>query len=211
MAIVGMNGSGKTTFARQILRDRSFVVVFATKARDDSLYQPLEQAGFVIREHWSPYDWEETGERYVIFRPLPPGVRPTPDALRDQADAFREALYDIFVAGGWCCYFDEVRYISDDLGLIRPLNLLWLQGRSNNITMVASTQRPVAVPINMFEQASWIVTWRVSDADDRKRVAEYTGPLAPEVRVTAAMLPRHEFLAVKKYDDIAVRSRVELV
>lgn len=208
MAIVGMTGSGKTTFAQQILLDRSFVVVFATKARDDSLYKPLERQGFVIREHWSPTDWEDNNERYVIFKP--PLRRPTRQELDAQAEAFEEALLDVFQVGGWCCYFDEVRYLSDDLGLARPLNLLWLQGRSNNVTMVASTQRPVAVPRNMFEQASWIVTWRVSDLDDRRRTAEYTGPLASQVRVTAAVLPRHEFLAVKKYDDLAIRSRVEL-
>jgi hypothetical protein len=210
MAIVGMTGSGKTTFAQQILPFRGYVVVFATKAKDDSLYRPLERLGFVIRDEWTPTDWEETGERYVIFRPMRPGERPTRDVLERQAEAFRDALLDIFVTGGWCCYFDEVRYLADDLGLARELNVLWLQGRSNNVTMVASTQRPVAVPRNMFEQATWILTWRVSDKDDRVRTAEYTGPLAPQVRVTAGMLPRHEFLAVKKYDDVAVRSKVEL-
>lgn len=210
VAIVGMTGSGKTTFARQILKLRGYTVVFATKAKDDSLYKPLEQMGFVIRDEWDPGAWQETGERYVIFRPMRPGERPTRDVLERQAEAFREALLDVFVVGGWCCYFDEVRYLADDLGLARELNVLWLQGRSLNISMVASTQRPVAVPRNMFEQATWIITWRVSDKDDRYRTAEYTGELAPLVRVTAGRLPRHEFLAVKKYDDVAVRSRVEL-
>ena len=133
VAIVGMTGSGKTTFARQILKLRGYTVVFATKAKDDSLYKPLERMGFVIRDEWDPGAWEETGERYVIFRPMRPGERPTRDVLERQAESFREALLDVFVVGGWCCYFDEVRYLADDLGLARELNVLWLQGRSLNI------------------------------------------------------------------------------
>lgn len=205
-----MNGSGKTVFARQIIGLRDFVIVFATKAVDDSLYTPLERQGFVIRESWDPWEWEQTGERKVILRPLAPGQRPTKDVLVNQADVFRNALLDIFVAGGWCCYFDEVRYLSDNLNLRAELDLLWLQGRSNHISMVASTQRPVSVPINMFEQATWIFTWRVSDRDDRSRTAEYTGDLAPVVRATAGRLPRHEFLSIEKYADRALRSKVDL-
>jgi hypothetical protein len=215
IALVGMTGSGKTTLARQLLTLRDFVVVFGTKARDESLYEPLVKEGFVVKRKWTPWEWEDSKERYVIFAPGldlsdDPSPRETIEAQGKQAEAFRAALVQIFKAGGWCCYFDEVRYLSDDLGLARELNLLWLQGRSLGVTMMAATQRPRAVPLNCFEQAIWTFLWRVSDRDDRRRASEYTGMLSPVVFETAGRLPRNEFVCVNSVDDLIVRSKVRL-
>lgn len=213
VAIVGSTGSGKTTFARSILKLRDFVVVLGTKSRDPSLYAPLEADGFVRTEHWTPWEWEDTGQRYIIFAPElklsdDPSGKDVDRALDAQAQAFRRALVQIFKVGGWTVYADELRYLADDLRLTPELNLLYLQGRSLGVTMVASTQRPRAVPLNMFEQASWFYLWRVSDREDRRRASEMTGPLAGLVFETAARLPRHEFVAVNKVTDAIVRSRV---
>jgi hypothetical protein len=210
-----MTGSGKTTLARQLLPMRDFVVVFGTKARDESLYEPLTREGFVTKTKWNPWEWEQTRERYVIFAPPlelsdDPSPRETIEAQAKQAEAFRAALIQIFKAGGWCCYFDEVRYLADDLGLARELNLLWLQGRSLGVTMVASTQRPRSVPLNTFEQAIWSFLFRVSDRDDRRRASEFTGMLAPVVFEAVGRLPRNEFVTVNSVDDLIVRSRVQL-
>lgn len=215
VALVGMTKSGKTTLARQLLLDRDFSVVFGTKSRDESLYEPLEKLGFVRKSKWNPWEWEQTGERYVIFAPPleisdDPAPGETKRALTEQADKFRAALVQIYKAGGWCCYFDELRYLSDDLGLARELNLLWLQGRSLGATMVAATQRPRSVPLNMFEQATWTFLWKIADREDRRAASEKTGVLAPVVFETAARLPRNEFVCVNKVDDLAVRSRVQL-
>ena len=215
VSAVGMTKSGKTTLARNVIKARDFVVVLGTKPRDDSLYEPLEAEGFVRRENWTPWDWEDTGERYVIFAPpLELSQHPEPGevtkALAKQADAFRTALVQIFQAGGWCIYADEVRYLTDDLKLEPIMNLLWLQGRSNGITIFASTQRPRSVPLNTFEQATWSFLWRISDREDRRRASEMTGALAPIVFETAGKLPRNEFLLVDKVDDRIVRSRVVL-
>ena len=215
VALVGMTGSGKTVLARHLIELRDFVVVFGTKARDESLYDPLQRAGFVVKRKWTPWEWEQTRERFVIFAPElelsdDPGPRETLQAQAKQSEAFRAALVQIFKAGGWCCYFDEVRYLADDLNLSRELNLLWLQGRSLGVTMVAATQRPRAVPLNTFEQAVWTFLFRVSDRDDRRRASEYMGGLAPIIFDTAGALPRHEFVCVNGVDDLAVRSKVRL-
>lgn len=215
VALVGMTGSGKTTLARQLLPLRDYVVVFGTKSRDESLYEPLQREGFVTKTKWNPWEWEQTRERYVIFAPPlelsdDPSPKETTEAQAKQAEAFRAALVQIFKAGGWCCYFDEVRYLADDLGLARELNLLWLQGRSLGVTMVASTQRPRSVPLNTFEQAIWSFLFRVSDRDDRRRASEFTGLLAPVVFEAVGRLPRNEFVAVNSVDDLIVRSRVQL-
>lgn len=215
MALVAMTQSGKTTLARQLLGVRDFVVVFGTKVRDPSLYKPLEAAGYVRKDKWNPWEWEETGERYIIFAPpLEIGERPdareVSQALTKQSEAFRVAMLQIFKSGGWTIYADEVRYLQEELHLESELNLLYLQGASNDISLVAATQRPRSILLNAFNMASWFFIWNVADKEDRRRVAEYTGALAAQVFEAAAHLPRYEFICLNKVTGAIVRSRVEL-
>ena len=107
-------------------------------------------------------------------------------------------------------YFDEIRYLSDDLGLAREINLLYLQGRSNGITIVAATQRPRSVPLNVFAMATWFILWKISDRDDRRRAAEFAGELAPAAFEASSRMPRREFVVVNASDDLIVRSKVQL-
>jgi hypothetical protein len=210
ISFVGRTRSGKTEVARRLILVRDFVVVFATKARDDSLYKPLLRQGFVMVDKWDPWDWERTGERRVIFRPLREGDRPTPQVLADVRDKFGQALLDLFVSGHWLVYFDEIRFLTENLKLQTEIDLLYLQGASNKLTIAAGTQRPVSVPINMFEQAVWQFMWRISDKADRDRAAEYAGDLAPIVRVVTKTLPRYEFMGFDKNTDRAFRSKLIL-
>lgn len=203
MAIVGMAGSGKTTMARELLRLRDYVVVFGTKTQDASLYAPLQKQGYVLRSEWDPGDVDD---RKVIFRP--PLSEPTTKGLERQREAFREALLGIFDTGAWCVYLDEVRYLTETLKLATELDLLWLQGRSLGVTIVASTQRPVSVPLNMFEQSAHTFLFRITSRDDRARAGEFTGPNAGRVFETTAMLPPHEFLYIDSVHDQLARSRV---
>lgn len=203
IAIVGMAGSGKTTMARELLKLRDYVVVFGTKTQDASLYDPLRKQGFVIKDKWSP---DDTKDRRVIFRP--PLAEPTKAALEKQREAFREALLGIFDTGGWCIYLDEIRYLSETLKLQTELDLLWLQGRSLGVTIVASTQRPVSVPVNMFEQAAHLFLFRITRREDRATASEFTGPSAGVVFETTAMLPPHELLYIDSSRDILARTRV---
>jgi hypothetical protein len=204
VALVGSAGSGKTTLARDLLQLRDYVVVFGTKTADASLYDPLVRQGFVVRERWSP---QNTEEPKVIFRP--PLAAPTVEALQSQREAFRAAMLRVFQTGGWTLYLDEARYLSQTLKLGNELDLLWLQGRSLGITIVAGTQRPVSVPLNMFEQSRFSFYFRISGAEDRRTAAAYTGASAPMVYETTEILPAHEVLFVDSEQDILLRTRVE--
>lgn len=215
LAVVGETGSGKTTLVRSILQLRSFVVVLGTKSRDKDLYGPLESIGFERRNEWSPYDYEDTGERYVIFAPpLDIPDRATERELAQAEDAqaaeFRVVLVQINKSGGWCVDADEIATITNDMGLKRTVNLLYREGRSKNVSIVAGTQRPREVPLNVFQQAQWFFLWRISDKQDRDRAAEYTGALAPVVSATAAILPRHEFVCIHRPTGAIVRSKVSI-
>lgn len=73
IALAGKSKSGKTTLARQLLPRRDFVVVMATKKRDDSLYEPLIEMGYEVQDHFDPYDREHPK---VIFKPGSARSRP---------------------------------------------------------------------------------------------------------------------------------------
>lgn len=213
LAGIGETGSGKTTFERNILQLRSFSVVLGTKSRDDDLYPALESLGFVKRDSWNPYEWEDTRERYVIFAPpldIPDDAteKELADAEEEQAGRFRTALIQINKSGGWCVGCDEIATIAVDMGLRRTVNLVYREGRSKSVTMLGFTQRPREVPLNIFQQAQWFVIWKITDYDDRRRAAQYVGPLQPIVDYTIARLPRYEFLCIHKPTQQAVRSRV---
>lgn len=201
VTLAGGTGSGKTTFARQLLPRRKFVVVMATKAEDDSLYDPLLAMGFVIRSSWDP-DPESTP--WVIFKPpLVGGV----DGKDAQREAFRAALIDIFDEGRWCVYCDEVRYLTEFLNLKTEMELLWLQGRSLGISVVAATQRPVSIPILAFE-AQHLFVWRFSHKPDIDTISHFTGTLSPVVRQTVPRLPKHEVLHVQPEYGTAERTKL---
>lgn len=204
LALVGKTGSGKTVLTRSLLSIRDYVVVFGTKPRDASLYEPLERQGFEITDRFNP---EETDRPKLIFRP------PLGDLSREgraaQREAFRAALDGIYRVGSWCVVLDEVRYLSEQLRLVEELNLLWLQGRSLGISIVAGTQRPVSVPLNMFEMATHHFAFRMPGRDDRARASDYLGDLREVAFQTMAELPRHEFLYADVTSSRALRSRVE--
>lgn len=213
IAAVGESGSGKTTLCRNLLMQRSFVVVLGTKTRDEELYPGFEALGFVKKEKWNPVEYKDTKERYVIFAP-PLDIEDDvtegelADAEEEQASKFRTALIQINKIGCWCVFGDEIATIAIDMGLKRTLNLLYREGRSKYITLVSATQRPREVPLNIFQQAKWFFIWNIADRDDRYRAAQYTGTLMPVVDYTTARLPRHQFVCVHKPTMQIVTSRV---
>lgn len=205
MAVVSKAGSGKSTLVREISKLRERTVLFGSKMNDDPLYKPLLEQGYVIREKWTP---ENTEEPKVIFRP--PLAGPDKASLEAQKEAFRVALIRLWQIGGWEVWLDEVRYLTEQLNLTTELNLLWLQGRSAGVTMVSLTQRPVSVPLNMFEQSRFLFTARITGREDRRTMSDYAGAARDVVFELASRLVPREFLFVDNELDILCRTRVEL-
>lgn len=203
IAIVGRSRSGKSRFTRAIVDLRDRVCLFGTKLVDEPLYGPLIKDGWRVQDRWNPQD---TSHERVIFRP--PLRSASKEDLSRQREAFREALIRVFRVGGWTLWFDEVRYLSETLKLADELNLLWLQGGSAGTTIVALTQRPVSVPLNMFEQSRYLVTFKIVGLEDRRTMAGYAGAAQPTVMAVAEQLPKYELLFVDTEDDYMARTRV---
>lgn len=205
MTLVGTTGSGKTTFAREALDLRDWVVVLATKVRDKDLFDEFKKHGYVIKTEWSPYD---TSNNRVIF--APPLPSPTIEGRKAQANAFRKVLIELFQLerGNWTVYSDEIAYLTNDLKLQTEMDTLYLQGRALGVTLVAATQRPRAIPRNIFAQATWFGLWRIPNAEDRASASELVGGQQYVAREAMAILPSHEMLLVNAISDDAMRTKV---
>ena len=202
MALIASTRSGKTTFAKHVLEIRDWVVVFGTKPRDPELYDGFVDRGYVIQDRWDPTD---LSNNRVIFRP--------PGSLTNtgpQREAFTQALEALYEAGGWTLYLDEILVLSRDLGMERILNRMYTQAASNNVTIVASTQRPRTAPQNMFQQSEWFGLWRIPDREDRDRAAEMLGTNRGMAMEAMAVLPRYELLVCNRITDQAFRTKVNV-
>jgi hypothetical protein len=211
ITLVGGTGSGKTTLGRQLILLRAYVVVMATKVRDDSLYRPLMDQGFVIQKTFQPVTDNQTGmpkEPRVILKPELQGTGKR--ALANQADAFGDAVEEVFRFGYWCVFADEIRYLTDNLRLDTEFETLWLQGRSLGVSLVCGTQRPVSIPLESFSQATHLFLFRENDKRNIDRMSEFSGGDNDLVRYVIPRLPPHETLYIDTRSGQMARTKVTI-
>lgn len=189
VALIGPTGQGKTTLALELLPRRSHTVVVATKPRDATLARLVRTDGYHRQKRWPPAN--DTVRRVLLW----PDWR-TPDDTRRQAEAIRAAVWDIFRSGSWCIFADDVQYLTDQLGLRNTLTSLWLQARALNVSVVAATQRPRHVPLEMFSQSTHLFLWGTNDEDDLRRIGGLGGLSNRAVRRMVQNLPRHDVLYI---------------
>lgn len=192
---------GKTTLAVEILSIRKWVTALGTKPADDTLDQLVNERGFHLIRKWPP---PALRRRVVLW----PEFKRASD-VSNQAVQFHYALDEIFAAGSWCVYMDEAFYLSKTLGLEKLMKLLWTMGRSLGISIVAGTQRPAWVPLEMWSQASHLFIFRAADRRDLDRVAEIGPSVYETIRGVAPTLAKHEFLYHSTRTGALVRSRVD--
>lgn len=211
ISAVGATGSGKTTVVNELLPLRDYVAVFATKPRDPMLRE-LRPHGYRVIREWPP---GPSDSRVILW----PRIDEMSDA-EGQRETFDSAMRAIYRTGGWCVYFDELPYLSGYLGLDSNLKLLWQQGRSLKISVVASMQRPREVPLLAYSMATHLLFFRASDDADIKRIGEIGSLNSRAIRETVLRLagpaeqgfPRdsqREFLYVNTRSGRMLVSRVE--
>lgn len=201
VTMVGPTGGGKTTLALEILPERDYVLAIATKQRDPVLYQ-LESMGYLRVDNFETPP--EVASEVVLQARLPEGA----GSINSQKRVVADALLTVYRQGGWCVYLDEIRYITDILGLTLDVELLWQQGRSAGISVVGGTQRPAWVPLSAFSQATHLFFWRTSDRRDLERIGALGAHDSHAIAAEVAALPLHDVLYVNTRDGSKARTRV---
>jgi hypothetical protein len=206
MAIYGKTGRGKSHFELWILMERarlrgSRIIVICTKAAD----QTILSTGWPIVASWPPPSgWRHKRQDYrqVIYWPRAANL--DRDGKRRQAAAIEDLLQKLWVPESNCIVvFDEIYYVENDLNMppeypMATYTARYLrEGRSNGITVVASTQRPAGVSRYVHSETEWSVFFAPKDEEDAERMAQIAGSKLYYRRVLAELRPEHfEFLLV---------------
>lgn len=207
VTLIGPTGSGKSTLTNSIIPMRRYVIFLATKKRDKTVDWLKANADFTEVNDIAMIHPEIASR--IIFKPDFPKV--TADELRAiHRGKFQPVLTMAFRAGGWTVVADEVRYLSEFLNLKSDLELLWLQGRSLHVTLVAGTQRPKAIPLTAYDQATHLFLWRDNDHENLKRIGGLGGIDSKSVRAEVSVLPRHEVLYLNTRTGARIRTKVEV-
>lgn len=190
MAMIGPTGGGKTTLALQLLSQRDFVCALGTKPRDPVLDLLHKEQGYRKMKTWKDYDpelvprrllWPDATDLYSMFR---------------QQKEFRKAMYSIYHQGGWCIYIDELWYIIHHLKLELEVRTFLQQARALHIPLVALTQRPAYIPLEVYDQSTHLFFWLDNDEHNLKRISGISYRSAKLVREIVSTLEQHQVLYV---------------
>lgn len=194
VTLIGPTGKGKTTLVNAILPKRDWIIFAGTKKVDSTQTQLVRSMGYkqvATVEQIHP----DVSHRFLLKPPFPKKAT-VRELKRAHQLAFRQMLMLAFENGRWTLALDEVRYLSDFLGLADELELLWLQGRSLGVSMVAGTQRPRHIPLEAYSQATHLFFWQNPDTQDVQRVAELAGVNRGPVMETVPYLEGHDVMYI---------------
>jgi hypothetical protein len=203
---IGPTGSGKTVLNRQLLQRRDFVVVLGVKKRDPELYGAFERDGYELEHTFNPEPPPNEDRMRVLF--VPRTDKHGTEGRTARARRFRQALNDIYDVGYWTVYADDIQYMADQLRLAPEFEELWMLGRSEGVSVVASSQEPIDIPLMAYGMATHLFLFRNNDLRRAQRMAELTGVNREVAQHTILQLPEHEFLYINKNTGAMIRSRV---
>lgn len=191
VTLIGPTGCGKTTAVTAIMPLRKYVCVIATKPRDP-LIRDLRKKHYTVIDKWPPPDYLR---RIVLW--------PKITKLGDKTEQKREiqrAMARMYRTGSWCVVADELRYLTQTLGLKGECEMYWLQGRSLKLSFVTATQRPSWVPLEAYDQATHLFIWRETDSRNLARLGDIGGADTKLIRAIVPNLSKHDFLYINTRD-----------
>lgn len=215
VAAVGPTGQGKTTLLLNILPLHPFVVVFATKPRDESMDR-LVRTGYTRLPRWRSISARDMPRRvlwpdasHIERRALGSDTSRTGiDSVEKQRVVFTDAMARIYREGDWTVAIDELRYFVDQLRMADEIRLFLLQGRSLGISLVTATQRPRFVPLEVYDQSTHLFFWRDNDEDNLRRLSGINARSAPLIRTIVRDLERFQVLYINTRTGNMLRTRV---
>lgn len=197
VTLVGPTDRGKTNLLTHVLPRREYTIFLGTKKRDSTQTRLVRRDGFKLTDTAEEIH-ADIKRRWLLRPPFPRGATPA-QLQAGHARIFRQALMMAFRQGSWTIAADEIRYLTDFLGLTPEMTLLYLQGRSLKISVIGGTQRPRGVPLEAYSMASHLFFWQTPDLQDVERVAELASVGRKQVLTVVPTLDAeaHEVLYVE--------------
>jgi len=190
VAAIGPTESGKTSLILALLADRKYVTAFGTKPRDLVLDQFARKHNYEFMTEWKNLDATK-----VPRRMLWPDARDL-YSVKNQRRQFTLAFERIYREGNWTLYLDELWFIAKMLKLEYEVKMYLLQARANGISLVVATQRPAWVPLEVYDNSTWVFFWRDNDETNLKRISGISWLSKNLVQMIVARLERYEALAI---------------
>lgn len=205
VALIGPTGQGKTTLLTQLLPLHPYVVVYATKPRDESMERLIRYGGYYPVKRWVSLDPKQFPRR-VLW----PDAGKL-DSVQQQKIIFHDAFERIYREGGWTVAIDELWYIDNVLKLEMDVKLYLLQARALGISLLVATQRPAWVPLEVYDQSTHLFFWRDNDETNLKRLSGISYRSADLIRQIVADLERYQVLYINTRTGQMVRTRAPKV
>ena len=189
VGLIGPTGLGKTTMLNAMLPLHPFVVVFATKPRDESMDRLIAQ-GYVKLERWQNLDPMQFPRR--VLWPNASSI----DSHELQREVFHDAFGRIYREGNWTVAIDETWWIENVLKLSADVKAYLLQARSLGISLAAATQRPAWVPREIYTQCTHLMFWRTNDETDLTSISGIGWKSSNVIKQLVANLDRYQVLDI---------------
>lgn len=204
---IGPTGQGKTTLINSILPLHPYVVVFGTKPRDRNLDKLISEYDYIRIKEWARLDPNKYPRRILW-----PDMGDFSTSNITAADTFHKALSAIYTEGAWTVDIDELFiFVSSigrgGMGLEGDVMKMLTQARSMHISLIAGTQRPRNVPLELYSQATHLFFWRTTDDVDLDRIGGLGTRNSSDIRFVVKQLQRYQFLYINTRTDEMIRSK----
>lgn len=199
-ALIGPTGQGKTTMLMNLLPMHRYVVVFATKPRDETM-TALIQSGYLKMDRWTSLDAKQYPRR-VLWPPAG-----TLHSATRQKEVFKDAMGRIYLEGGWTVAVDETWFVVNELRMGHEIKMYLLQARALGISLVCATQRPAFIPLEIYDQSTHLMFWRDNDESNLKRISGISWRSSNLIRNIIANLEIHQVLYVNTRTGEMCRTR----
>jgi hypothetical protein len=201
VGLIGPTGQGKTTLLMHMLPLQPYVVVFASKPYDRTMDR-LIATGYLRMDRWSTIDPRRAPRR--VLWPSAANL----DSDETQRSTFKDAMERIYRERGWCVVIDEGSFFINNLGLKREVKTYLMQGRSLGISLVFATQRPVDVPLEVYDQSTHLFFYRDNDERNLQRLSGISWRSADLIRHIVANLEQYQALYINTRTGEMYRTRV---
>ena len=200
-------GAGKTRLFNALTEYMPWNLFLGTKVDDPSYRALIRKYGFrriqtmdeVTPFHHNWILWPKPGKTNI-------------ESFQIQRRVFDDALNKVTQQRVWAVWFDEAKYMAEQLHMKTSMTFAYEQWRSLRVTAISGAQRPAFIPLSALSNATHVFLWRNRLDTDSTRLAAISGVRPRQLIDEVASLGKHEFLYLytRGTDVNMLRSQVKI-